>query len=165
MGNIYGESIKIMKKLLEKSVYEKAILSSEEAGIKFIDLVSRLMTKRAARFAIEKYCVQSNNRNVKTTTTKTFAKIKIKGSPKGIRKEDGALGVRRTSARTTSNINEISNKFSRKIRRGKVHNANKLLTNNMENGILPLKKRTLQQTKKSIHQDAILIQNHYYQTN
>ena len=53
MGNIYGESIKIMKKLLEKSVYEKAILSSEEAGIKFIDLVSRLMTKRAARFAIE----------------------------------------------------------------------------------------------------------------
>ena len=44
MGNTYGESIEIMK-LYEKSVYEKAMLSSEEAGIKFIDLVSRLMTK------------------------------------------------------------------------------------------------------------------------
>lgn len=90
----------------------------------------------APRLAIEKYCVQSNNRNVKSATAKTFAKIKIKGSPKGMRREDEASGVRRTSARTTSTINEISNKFSRKIRRGKVHNTNKLLTNNMENSIL-----------------------------
>ena len=112
MGNIYGESIKIMKKLLEKSVYEKAILSSEEAGIKFIDLVSRLMTKRAARFAIEKYCVQSNNRNVKTTTTKTFAKIKIKGSPKASERrmelwESGELVLEQHQTSTKYQINLV----------------------------------------------------------
>ena len=32
----------------------------------------------ATRFAAERYCVQSNNGNVKSPTSKAFAKIKIK---------------------------------------------------------------------------------------
>ena len=49
---------------------------------------------------------------------------------------------------TASTINEISKKFSREMRRGSVHNAIKLLTHNMKNGILPLTEKTLQELKQ-----------------
>ena len=48
----------------------------------------------------------------------------------------------------TTSINEISKKFAREMRKGNVHNAMKLLTNNMKNGILPLNKKTLEQLKQ-----------------
>ena len=54
----------------------------------------------SARFASERYCAQSYNGNAKSTTSKTFAKIKIKELLKCIGKKDGALGVRRTSGVT-----------------------------------------------------------------
>ena len=48
----------------------------------------------------------------------------------------------------TTNINEILKKFSSEMRRGNAHNAIKLLTDNMKNGILPLTEKTLQQLKQ-----------------
>ena len=45
-----------------------------------------------ARFATERYSIQSNNGNPKSTTAKTSTKIKIEGSPKCIGKKGGTLG-------------------------------------------------------------------------
>ena len=120
--------------------------------------------RMAARFATERYCIQSNNSNAKSTTSKIVAKIKIKGSPKCFGKKDGPLGVRRTNGvlkeaetiqkclkntNTTSTIIKISKKFSREMRRGNVHNAIKLLMDNMKNGILHLTEKTMQQVKQN----------------
>ena len=52
------------------------------------------------------------------------------------------------------------------MRKGNVHNAMKLLTNDMKSGVLPLNKKTLQQLKKkkkSILKDVMLIQRSCYQ--
>ena len=54
----------------------------------------------AVGFATERYCIQSNDSNAKPTTSKTIAKIKIKGWPECIEKKDGVLGVRRTNGVT-----------------------------------------------------------------
>ena len=51
------------------------------------------------------------------------------------------------------------------MRRGSFHNANKLLTDNIKNGILPLTKNVLPHLKQKIHLDIMLIQKYYYQTN
>ena len=51
-------------------------------------------------------------------------------------------------ATNKTTINEISKKFTREMRIGNVHNAMKLLTNNMKNGVLPLNKKTLEQLKQ-----------------
>ena len=48
----------------------------------------------------------------------------------------------------TTYINVISKKFTREMRKGNIHNAMKLLTNNMKNGVLPLDKKTLEQLKQ-----------------
>ena len=48
----------------------------------------------------------------------------------------------------TISINEISKKFTCEMRKGNGHNAMKLLTNNMKNGVLPLNKKTLEQLKQ-----------------
>ena len=63
-------------------------------------------------------------------------------------------------------MKEISKKFTREMRKGNVHNAMKLLTNDMKSGVLPLNKKTLQQLKKkkkSILKDVMLIQRSCYQ--
>ena len=66
-----------------------------------------------ARFATERYCI-------KCTTSKTFAKIKIKGSSKSIGKKDRALGIRRTSgvSKRSWNNSEISKDHPANIRLG-----------------------------------------------
>ena len=51
------------------------------------------------------------------------------------------------------------------MRRGSVHNANKLLMDNIKNGILPLTKKISPHLKQKIHLDIMLIQKYYYQTN
>ena len=43
----------------------------------------------------------------------------------------------------TSTINKISKEFNREMRRANVHNAIKVLTDNMKNCILPLTEKTL----------------------
>ena len=48
----------------------------------------------------------------------------------------------------TTSINEISKKISYEMRKGNVHNAMDLLTNNMKNGVLLLNKKTLEQLKQ-----------------
>ena len=68
--------------------------------------------------------------------------------------KDGILGVLLKEAESiqkyikttnaTSIICEISKKVSRKMRRGNVHHAIKLLTDNMKKGILSLTEKILQ---------------------
>ena len=47
----------------------------------------------------------------------------------------------------TISINENSKRITREMRKGNIHNAMKLLTNNMKNGVLPLNKKALEQLK------------------
>ena len=43
---------------------------------------------------------------------------------------------------------KFQKKITHKMRKDNVHNAMKLLTNNMKNGVLPLNKKTLEQLKQ-----------------
>ena len=47
-----------------------------------------------------------------------------------------------------STVAEISKKFTREMHKGNVTNAMKQLTDNMQNGILPLNQKTLNQLKQ-----------------
>ena len=49
------------------------------------------------------------------------------------------------SKETSTNIAEISKRFSQEIKKGNANSAIKILTDNMKNGILPLTRRTLNQ--------------------
>ena len=63
-------------------------------------------------------------------------------------KESDTIQKNMKATNKTTSINEISKKFTREMRKGNVHNAMKLLTNNMKNGVLPLNKKTLEQLKQ-----------------
>ena len=63
-------------------------------------------------------------------------------------KESDTIQKNMKATNETTSINEISKKFTREMRKGNVHNAMKLLTNNMKNGVLPLNKKTLEQLKQ-----------------
>ena len=43
---------------------------------------------------------------------------------------------------------KFQKRITREMRKGNAHNAMKLLTNNMKNGVLPLNKKTLEQLKQ-----------------
>ena len=63
-------------------------------------------------------------------------------------KESDTIQRNMKATNKTTSINEISKKFAREMRKGNIHNAMKLLTNNMKNGVLPLNKKTLEQLKQ-----------------
>ena len=63
-------------------------------------------------------------------------------------KESDTIQNNMKATNKATSINEISKKFTREMRKGNVHNAMKLLTNNMKNGVLPLNKKTLEQLKQ-----------------
>ena len=63
-------------------------------------------------------------------------------------KESDTVQKNTKATNKTTPINEISKKFIREMRKGNVHNAMKLLTNNMKNGVLPLNKKTLEKLKQ-----------------
>ena len=51
------------------------------------------------------------------------------------------------SKKISTNIAEISKRFSQEMKKGNVNSATKILTDNMKNGILPLTGQTLNQLK------------------
>lgn len=86
-----------------------------------------------ARFATERYSIQSNNGNPKSTTAKTSTKSKSKDhlsalerrvehwesvEPGESLKEDETIQKCLKTSNTTSTVNEISTKFSCNIRTG-----------------------------------------------
>ena len=60
-------------------------------------------------------------------------------------KESGTVQKNMKTTNKMTSINEILKKFTQEMRKGNVPNAMKFLTNNMKNGVLPLK--TLEQLK------------------
>ena len=84
----------------------------------------------------------------------------------GVRRSQGTVKGKKNMKVTnkTTSIKEIYKKVTREMRKGNVHNAMKLLTNDMKSGVLPLIKKTLEQLeKKSILKDVMLIQRSCYQ--
>ena len=63
-------------------------------------------------------------------------------------KESKKIQKNMKATNMTISINEISKKITREMRKGNVHNAIKLLNNNMKNDFLPLNKKTLEQLKQ-----------------
>ena len=63
-------------------------------------------------------------------------------------KEGDTIQKNMKATNKTTSINAISKKFTSEMRKGNIHNAMKLLTNNMKNGVLPLNKKTLEQLKQ-----------------
>ena len=58
-------------------------------------------------------------------------------------KESDIIQKNMKATNKTTSVNEISKKFTREMRKANFHNAMKLLTNNMKNGVLPLNKKSL----------------------
>ena len=67
-------------------------------------------------------------------------------------KESDTIQKNMKATNKTTSINEISKKFTREMRKGNIHNAMKLLTNNMKKGVLPLNKKTLEQLEQKLPQ-------------
>ena len=63
-------------------------------------------------------------------------------------KESEAIQKNMKVANKTASVNEISKTITREMRKGNVHNAMKLLTNNIKNGVFPLNKKILEQLKQ-----------------
>ena len=64
-------------------------------------------------------------------------------------KERNAIQKNMKATNRTTSIKKISKKFTRKMRKGNVHKAMKLLNNNMKNSVLPLNKKSLEQLKQN----------------
>ena len=62
-------------------------------------------------------------------------------------KESEKIQKNMKATNKTTSINEISKKFTSEMKKGNIHNAMKLLTNNIKNGVLPLNKKTPEQLK------------------
>ena len=71
----------------------------------------------------------------------------------GVRRSQGTVKGKKNMKVTnkTTSIKEIYKKVTREMRKGNVHNAMKLLTNDMKSGVLPLIKKTLEQLEKKKH--------------
>ena len=63
-------------------------------------------------------------------------------------KESKAIQKNMKATNKMTSINEISKKLTREMRKGNVHNAIKLLTNNMKTGVLLLNKKALEQLRQ-----------------
>ena len=97
-----------------------------------------------------KFCIQRNNDNTKSTTSKIIAETKIIGSTKCIGKKWSLnqtwwssyyknLTIKMnlvTSRGHSYKNNELWNELKHQMRRGKAHNAVKIMVDNIKNDIL-----------------------------
>ena len=134
------------------------LLPSGKAGRKFIGEVSRLMSEWLHDSPLKDIAVKAIMMMPSLLLQKRSQKSKSKdhlraldrrlefwesGGVMELLKESDTIQKNIKATNKTTSISGISKKFTREMMKGNVHNAMKLLTNNMENGVLPLNKKTL----------------------
>ena len=134
------------------------LLPSGKAGRKFIGEVSRLMSEWLHDSPLKDIVVKAIMMMPSLLLQKCSQKSKSKdhlraldrrlelwesGGVMELLKESDTIQKNIKATNKTTSISGISKKFTREMMKGNVHNAMKLLTNNMENGVLPLNKKTL----------------------
>ena len=139
------------------------LLPSGKAGKKFIGEVSRLMSewlhdsllkdiKFKAIMVMPRLLLQKPSQKSKSKdhlrALERRSELWESGEAMELLKEGDTIQKNMKATNKTTSINAISKKFTREMRKGNVHNAVKLLTNNMKNGVLPLNKKTLEQLKQ-----------------
>ena len=139
------------------------LLPSGKAGKKFIGEVSRLMSEWLhdsplkdiafkAIMVMPSLLLQKPSQKSKSKDHLRALERRLElwesGEVMELLKESDTIQKNMKATNKTTSINEISKKFTREMRKGNVHNAMKLLTNNMKNGVLPLNKKTLEQLKQ-----------------
>ena len=139
------------------------LLPSGKAGREFIGEFSRLMSEWLHDSPLKDIAFKAIMVMLTLLLQKPSQKSKLKdhfrvleprlelwesGEVMELLKESDTIQKDMKATNKTTSINEISKKFTREMRKGNVHNAMKLLTNNMKNGVLPLNKKTLEQPKQ-----------------
>ena len=139
------------------------LLPSGKAGRKFIGEVSRLMSEWLhdsplkdiafkAIMVMRSLLLQKPSQKSKSKDHLRALERRLElwetGEVMELLKESDTIQKNMKATNKTTSINEISKKFTREMRKGNIHNAMKLLTNNMKNGVLPLNKKTLEQLKQ-----------------
>ena len=139
------------------------LLPSGKAGRKFIGEVSRLMSEWLHDSPLKDIAFKAIMVMPSLLLQKPSQKSKSKdhlralvrrlelwesGEVMELLKVSDTIQKNMKATNKTTSINEISKKQTREMRKGNVHNAMKLLTNNMKNGDLPLNKKTLEQLKQ-----------------
>ena len=139
------------------------LLPSRKAGRKFIGEVSRLMSEWLhdsplkdiefkAIMAMPSLLLQKPSQKSKSKDHLRALERRLElwesGEVMELLKESDIIQKTMKVTNKTTSANEISKKFAREISKGNVHNAMKLLTNNMKNGVLPLNEKTLEQLKQ-----------------
>ena len=139
------------------------LLPSGKAGRKFIGEVSRLMSEWLHDSPLKDIAFKAIMVMPSLLLQKPSQKSKSKDHLRALERrlelwesgevvelltESVTIQENLKAASKTTFINKISKKFTRETRKGNVHNAMKLLTNNVKNGILPRNKKTLEQLKQ-----------------
>ena len=139
------------------------LLPSGKAGKRFIGEVSRLMSEWLhdsplkdiafkAIMVMPSLLLQKPSQKSKSKDHLRALERRLElwesGEVMELLKESDTIQKNMKATNKTTSINEISKKFTREMRKGNVHNAMKLLINNMKNGVLPLNKKTLEQLKQ-----------------
>ena len=139
------------------------LLPSGKAGKRFIGEVSRLMSEWLHDSPLKDIAFKAIMVMPSLLLQKPLQKSKSKdhlralvrrlqlwesGEVMELLKESETIQKNMKTTNKTTFIDEISKKFTREMRKSNVHNAMKLLTNNMKNGVLPLNKKTLEQLKQ-----------------
>ena len=143
------------------------LLQSGKAVRKFIGEVSRLMSEWLYDSPLKDIAFKAIMVMPSLLLQKPSQKSKLKdhlralerrlelwelGEVMELLKESDTIQKNMKATNQTTSINEISGKFTREMRKGNIHNAMKLLTNNLKNGVLPLNKKTLEQLKQKYPQ-------------
>ena len=139
------------------------LLLPGEAARKFLEEVSRLMNECLQDWPLKdiafKAIMVMPNRLLQEPSQNSKSKDHLSalarrmefwesGKLMKLLKETETIQEYPRTTTTATTINKILKKFSNEIRTGNIHNAIKLLTDNMKNGILPLTEKKLQHLKQ-----------------
>ena len=136
------------------------LLPSGKAGKQYIDETTKLMNEWLQESPLKDIAfktimimpnllLQKPSKNSKAEDHLKALERRLKSWISGdlleLLKEAETIQKSLISKKTSTNIAEISKRFSQEMEKGNVNSAMKILTDNIKNGILPLKRQTLNQ--------------------
>ena len=134
------------------------LLPSRKAGKQYIDETTKLMNEWLiesplkdiafkATLIMPNLLLQKLSKNSKAKdhlkALERHLESWISGDLPELLKEAETIQKSLRSKKTSTNIAEISKRFSQEMKKGNVNSTMEILTGNMKNGILPLKRQTL----------------------
>ena len=134
-GSTAKDYIKETTRLINECIAESPI---KECAMYAVHVMPALLLQKPAKNSKSKHHVEALNRRLKLWQNGEFDRL--------LREAD-ALQKKLPKVERKKNINVISRKFREHVSKGNLNSAIKLLSNNMEGGILPLNDQTIELLK------------------